>query len=135
MNNNIFLDKKTIAIIGLSDKPDRESYQVAEYLQSKGFTVIPINPHAQEILGEKAYPDLLSLPSEIHVDIVDIFRKPAYVIPHLQEVIKRNNGSTVWLQEGVGSQEAIDYATQHRIPLVSNMCIMKTHKKVHQTQQ
>jgi hypothetical protein len=128
MNNDIFENSKTIAVIGLSDNPEKHSYKVATYFQKQGFRIIPVNPKLKEVLGEKAYPDLLSIPKEIKVDIVDVFRRSDEVLPHLKEVLKRGGISTVWLQEGVGSQEAEDFAKKSDISLVSNFCMMEVHR-------
>ena len=130
MNSDIFKNAKIIAIIGLSNNPERHSYRVASYFKAKGFTIIPVNPKLTEVLGEKAYPDLLSIPEEIKIDIVDVFRHPKEVIPHLKEVLKRDEVSTVWLQEGVGSLEAEDFAKKSGISLVSNFCMMDAYKNI-----
>lgn len=133
MNTDILKTAKTIAIIGLSDNPERHSYRVASYFKSKGFKIIPVNPKLTKVLGEKAYPDLLSIPKEIKIDIVDVFRRPDEVMPHLKEVLKRGGISTVWLQEGVGSQEAEDFAKDYGIAMVTNFCIMEAYKNLPKT--
>ncbi|MHB8561877.1 MAG: CoA-binding protein, partial [Thermoplasmataceae archaeon] len=93
------LDKsKNIAVVGISEKKERDSYGVSEYLKSKGFNIIPINPGLKEWNGIKAYPDLLSMPKDIKIDIVDIFRKSDAVLPIVREAIKLKP-STVWMQE------------------------------------
>ena len=129
MNPNILKTAKTIAIVGLSDKPDRPSYDVASYLKEQGFRIIPINPNVPEVLGEKAYPDLLSVPKDIQIDIVDIFRKSELVLPHVKEAIDRGDAKTIWMQEGVINQEAADLAKEHGLEVIMNFCLMKTHKK------
>jgi predicted CoA-binding protein len=134
MTSDIFKNTKTIAVIGLSDNPEKHSHKVASYFQTKGFRIIPVNPNLTEVLGEKAYPDLLSIPKEIKIDIVDVFRRPEEVIPHLEEVLKRGEVSTVWLQEGVGSKEAEDFAKKSGISLVSNFCMMEAHKNTQESQ-
>jgi predicted CoA-binding protein len=130
--NNLFEGVKTIAIIGLSDKPERHSHRVAKYLQSKGFRIVPVNPALTEVLGEKAYPNLLAIPNTIHVDIVDIFRRPEEVMPHMQEVLRRKI-KTVWLQEGVSSPEVEQFAKEKGLTLVANFCIMDGHKQITKT--
>jgi predicted CoA-binding protein len=72
---------KTVAIVGISPKPDRPSYRVASYLQSKGYRIIPVRPDGEEVLGEKVYRNLPEIPKEIDIDIVDIFRKSEDVPP------------------------------------------------------
>lgn len=104
--SSIFSSIKTIAIVGLSDKPERYSYEVAKYLQSQGFKIIPVNPNITEVLGEKAYPDLLQIPKDVQIDVVDIFRKSEDVFPHVKEAVERGDVKTIWMQEGVESQDA-----------------------------
>lgn len=128
MNQNLLENVKTIAIVGLSDNPERPSFNVASYLQSEGFRIIPINPNYSEILGEKVYPDILSIPREIQVDIVDIFRRSEDVLPHVKEAISRGDVKTIWLQEGITNPEAEEYARNHGLNMVANFCLMKTHK-------
>jgi len=82
--HQFFQNVKTIAVVGLSDKPERYSYQVAKYLQSQGFRIIPVNPQVKKVLGEKAYPDLLSIPQTIQIDVIDIFRRSELVLGHVE---------------------------------------------------
>lgn len=125
---DFFQNIKTIAVIGLSDKKDRPSFQVAKYLQSQGFRIIPINPNVQEVLGEKAYPDLLSVPKDIKIDVVDIFRRSELVMPHVEEAVRRADAHTIWMQEGVMNKEAERFAKEHGLNVYMNFCLMKTHK-------
>src|SRR5947209_9401141 len=104
---DILKNAKTIAVVGLSNKRFRPSYGVSEYMQRSGYRIIPVNPTEQEVLGEKAYPDLDSIPEK--VDIVDIFRAPQYVPPVVDAAI-RIGASTVWMQEGVVHEEAAEKA-------------------------
>ncbi|HEX7260174.1 MAG TPA: phosphoketolase [Candidatus Saccharimonadia bacterium] len=117
-------EARTIAFIGLSDNPSRHSYKVAQHFQEKGYRIIPINPNIDETLGEKAYDSLLDIPSSVHIDIVDIFRKPTEVIPHLKEIMDRGGIRTVWLAEGANSHEAEEFAEDYGLYLVTNYCIM-----------
>ncbi len=100
---------KTIAVVGLSPRPDRDSNVVAKYLQDQGFRIIPVNPLAEELLGEKSYPDLLSVPEK--VDLVDIFRRSSEVMPVVEEAIKIG-AAAVWMQDGVINEEAAALARQ-----------------------
>lgn len=127
---DLLKNSRTIAIIGLSDKPQRTSFRVAQYLKSRGFKIIPVNPNIAKTLGQKAYPDLLSIPKDIQIDIVDIFRKPEEVIGHMKEIIERGGIKSVWLQDGVSSQEAEDFAQDFGLTLVSNFCIMDACRKI-----
>jgi len=121
---------KTIAIVGLSDKIDRPSYEVASYLQSQGYRIIPVNPNISEVLGEKAYPNLLSIPKEVNIDVADIFRKSEDVLPHIKEAVERGDVKTIWMQEGISNSEAESYAKSHGLDVVMNFCLMKAHKKL-----
>src|SRR5579872_5011418 len=98
---------KTIAVVGLSSKRMRPSFGVSEYMQSRGYRIIPVNPREKEVLGEKAYARLEDV-SE-HVDIVDIFRRSEFV-PEIVEAAIRIGASAVWMQEGVVHQEAAERA-------------------------
>src|SRR3970282_2283387 len=89
---------KTIAVVGLSDKPDRDSYQIASYLQQQGYRIIPVNPRVNEVLGEKAYPSLLDVPHP--VDVVDIFRRSEDVPPIVEDAIAIG-AKVVCMQAGI----------------------------------
>jgi predicted CoA-binding protein len=118
---------KTIAVVGLSDKPDRDSYRVAEYLQAHGYRIIPVNPTVSEVLGEKSYASVADIPDQ--VDIVDVFRKPDAVLPVAQEAIDVGAG-TLWLQLGVVNQEAADKAEGAGLQVVMDRCIKIEHGRL-----
>jgi predicted CoA-binding protein len=128
MNNQFFSTIKTIAIVGLSDKPDRPSYEVGLYLTSKGFQIIPVNPNIIEWEGKKSYSNLLKIPKEIQIDVVDIFRKSEEVLTIVKEAIERGDARAIWMQEGISSSEAETLAKNNGLQVVSNMCMMKAHK-------
>ncbi len=115
---------KTIAIIGLSSKPDRPSYGVAKYLQDAGYKVYPVNPVETEVLGEKSYPDLKSLPCV--PDIVDVFRKSETVMPVVDECLEVGVKS-IWFQLGVVNLEAIEKCNKEGIKTVFDKCIKIEH--------
>ncbi len=125
---NFFDEIKTIAIVGLSNKPERYSYEVGSYLKSQGYKIIPVNPNISETLGEKAYPDLLSIPKEIKIDVVDIFRKSEEVLPHVEQAIDRGDAKTIWMQEGIENSQAETLAKKAGLNVVMNFCLMKAHK-------
>lgn len=127
---DILQKAKIIAVIGMSSDPDRYSNKVALYLKEKGYKVIPINPKLQTILGEKVYPDLLSVPNDIKVDIVVIYRRSEEIFPHFEEVVKRGNIKTIWLPEGVRNKLAEELAQKENITVVSDFCLMKVHQKL-----
>jgi predicted CoA-binding protein len=126
--SDILKSAKTIAVIGLSDKPDRPSYEVAKYLQEKGYRIIPVNPTISGALGENAYPDIVSIPKEIEIDIVYIFRRSEDLLPHVKEAIKRGGVKLIWMQEGIENEEAQRVANEANIAVVMNACMMKSHK-------
>jgi predicted CoA-binding protein len=126
---NTLIRCKTVAIVGISPKPDRPSYAVAAYLQSKGYRIIPVRPDGEEILGEKVYHSLMEIPKEIEVDVVDIFRKPEDVPPVTEEAIRRG-AKVVWMQEGITHQEACDRADKAGLKVVMDRCIKKEHQRL-----
>ena len=117
---------RTIAVVGLSNRRHRPSYGVAEYLQSVGYRVIPVNPVETEILGEKCYARLEDILE--HVDIVDIFRRSEFV-PDIVESAIRIGARGVWMQEGVMHPEAAERARRAGLVVVMNACILKEHIK------
>ena len=117
-----------IAVVGLSDKPERPSYQVAKYLHEQGLTIIPINPMISDFMGIKAYPSIAAVPKEIKIEIVDIFRKSEEVKGIVQEVIDSGRQPIIWMQEGVISPEAKSLAEAQGMKVVMDKCIMKVHK-------
>jgi predicted CoA-binding protein len=98
---------KTIAVVGLSPSPQRDSHRVAKYLKEHGYRIIPVNPMIDEVLGEKSYPDLKSVPEPI--DMVDIFRRSELVPPVVEEAIEVG-AKYVWMQDGVINREAAEKA-------------------------
>lgn len=129
MNHTKRLDFKkinTIAIVGLSDKPDRPSYKVGKYLMDKGFKIFPVNPNIDNFLGIKSCKTLSEIKEKI--DVVDIFRKSEFVEPIVEEAIKIG-AKTVWTQEGVMiNEKAAAKARAAGLTVVMNMCMMKEHK-------
>jgi hypothetical protein len=115
---------KTIAIVGLSPKPERPSYYVGTYLLSEGYRVIPVNPRATEILGQKSYPDLLSIPEP--VDMVNVFRQPEEC-PDVAQQAVQIGAKTLWLQLRVISFEAAEIAAQAGLQVVMDRCVKIEH--------
>lgn len=120
---------KTIAIVGISNNPERASYQVGRYLKNEGFTIIPINPNITEFMGQKSYNTISDIPREIAIDVVDIFRKSDEVLNIIQEIIASKRKPIIWMQEGVYSEEAIKLAESLGMEVFANMCLMKAHMK------
>jgi hypothetical protein len=121
----ILSSAKVIAVVGLSDSPDRASYNVASYLKRHGYRILPVNPNAKEILGEKAYPDLRSVPEK--VDVVDIFRKVDAVSGIVDEAISIG-AKVVWMQEGIVHNASADKARSKGLRVVMGKCMMKEHR-------
>jgi predicted CoA-binding protein len=117
----------TIAVVGLSAKRCRPSHGVAEYLKRVGYRIIPVNPEETEILGEKCYPDLDSVPDAI--DVVDIFRRSEFV-PDIVEAAIRKGAKAIWMQEGVVHEEAAHRAEQAGIAVAMDRCILKDHRRM-----
>ena len=118
---------RTIAVVGLSDKPDRDSHEVAQYLQRQGYRILPVNPMLSEVLGERAYPSIGAIPSTTPIDIVDIFRRSEQVPPLVDEAIARGV-RTIWMQIGVEHPEAAARARAAGAFVVQNQCIMVAHR-------
>ena len=118
---------RTIAVVGISNKRYRPSHSVSEYMQRAGYRIIPVNPEETEVLGEKCYPDLDSIPE--HVDIVDIFRRPEFV-PEIVEAAIRIGARAVWMQEGVIHKEAARRAEEAGLSVVMDRCILKEHRSL-----
>ncbi len=124
----IIKNAKTIAVVGLSPKNYRPSNSVARYLMEQGYAVVPINPKHDMILGVKAYPDLMAArESEGRIDIVDIFRAPRNVLPHVEESIEIGT-ALVWMQVGVTHEEAALKARQADITVVMDRCLSVEHR-------
>lgn len=126
-------DAETIAVVGCSGRTSRTSHGVASYLQQVGYRVIPVNPHYTEILGERCYPDLPSVPDDVHIDLVNIFRAPQYTADMVQSAVKRieqtGERPVIWTQIGVSSPEAKQLAEDAHLPYVENKCIMVEHQQ------
>ena len=124
---SILKNYKTIAVVGLSDNPERPSFHVAEYLKSKGYRIIPVNPSAAVILGEKAYPNLKAIPEP--VDIVDVFRKPE-ALPEITDEAIAIKAKVLWMQEGIVHNISADKARKAGLQVVMNKCILKEHMRI-----
>jgi predicted CoA-binding protein len=132
MNNDqtmkeILQSARTIASVGLSSNPEKESYGVGEYLKKQGYRLIPVNPTADEILGEKSYPDLASVPEKI--DVVQVFRKPEDVPPVVEGAI-RAGAKVVWMQEGIVNEAAAQSARAAGLQVVMDACMRETHQRL-----
>lgn len=116
----VLLGSKTIAVVGCSNRPDRDSYKIAQALIDRGFDVIPVNPAATEILGRRCYPDVQSIPKK--VDIVDVFRAPEHIPPIAEDAIAAK-AECLWLQSGIRHDEAAKKASDAGLYVVQDRCI------------
>lgn len=127
----ILENAQTIAIVGCSARPSRPSHSVARYLQNAGYRIIPVNPDYDEVLGERCYPDLPSVPHDLHIDVVDIFRRSdqtaAMVQTALERIEQTGEHPAIWTQIGVSSREAEQLADDAGLPYVKNRCIKVEH--------
>ncbi|HTZ75580.1 MAG TPA: CoA-binding protein [Candidatus Aquilonibacter sp.] len=117
---------RTIAVVGLSGKPQRPSHGVSRYMQSAGYRIIPVNPAEKEVLGEKSYARLEDIPER--VDIVDIFRR-SEAVPAIVESAIAIGARGIWMQEGVMHPEAAEKARRAGLFVIMNTCILKEHIK------
>ncbi len=124
---DLLRSSRTVAVVGLSPKPDRDSYHVAAYLQAHGYRIIPVRPAQAEILGETAYASLDDVPGP--VDIVDVFRSSEQVLPHAHEAL-RLKPKAFWMQEGIENAEAARLLTAAGIRVVMNRCIKREHERL-----
>ena len=124
----IFKNVRTIAVLGLSPNPEKDSHRVAAYLQSVGYKIVPVYPKEDEILGERVYRSLEEIPFE--VDMVDIFRKPAALMDIAKVCVKRGDVKVFWAQKGIVNNEAAEYAREHGMEVVQNHCTMVEHRAI-----
>ena len=115
---------RTIAVVGLSSSPWRASHGVSRFMQNNGYRIIPVNPNETEVLGEKSYPSLDDVPEAI--EIVDIFRRPEYVLDVVEAAI-RKNARVIWMQESVVHEAAAERARQAGLEVVMDRCILKEY--------
>ncbi len=113
---------RSVAVVGCSPDPTRDSHAVARFLQSKGYRIIPVNPNAAEILGEPSYPNLEAALAP--VEVVDVFRRPEHV-PGLVEEAVRVGATALWLQEGVVNVEAALRAREAGLTVLMDRCMLK----------
>ncbi len=125
--NEIIKQSKTIAVVGISRDPEKAAYIVPKYLQLQCYKIIPVNPKADIILGEKAYPTLDSIKEKI--DIVDIFR-PSEQTPSIVKEAVKLNPKLIWLQLGISNEVSKKIADEHNIPIIMNKCLKVEHMRL-----
>lgn len=122
---NILQRFQVIAVVGLSPKESRPSNEVAVYLQQNGYTVMPVNPGQDEILGQTCYPDLQSIPTP--VEVVNIFRRSEFVEPVVADAIKIK-ARVIWMQQGIVNEKAADMARKAGLTVIMDRCIKVDHQ-------
>ncbi len=123
----VLADCKTVAIVGLSDDPQRASHRIGKYLKENGYKIVPVNPNLKEVLGEKAYPDLTSIPFK--VDLVDVFRRQSDIDAVVEEALKINP-KAVWLQMGLTCPGDKNRINDAGADLVEDCCVMVEHRRL-----
>ena len=130
---------KTVAVVGLSREPDKDSHRVGAYLKVHGFRIIPVNPFADEVLGEKSYKSLLDIPAEIQktIEVVDIFRPAKDVPPIVEQAVKlkemHGKPYVVWMQLGIVNEQAAQMAKKAGLVVVMDRCMMVEHRRLFQS--
>jgi uncharacterized protein len=122
-------EAEVVAVVGISSKPWRPSHEVASYLQQHGYRIVPVNPNEREVLGEQAYASLLDIPREIHVDVVDVFRRAEHT-PEVARDAVAIGARVLWLQEGIVSDEAARIASEGGLEVIMGVCIMKVRERL-----
>ncbi|WP_407269833.1 CoA-binding protein [Radiobacillus sp. PE A8.2] len=120
----ILENAKTIAVVGLSNSSDRTSYQIARAMQQAGYKIIPVNPHIDSSLGEKAYPSLSDVKDDI--DIINVFRRSEY-LPDLAKEAVKTDARVFWAQQGIYNEEAYQYLKEHDFTVLMDLCIKVAH--------
>jgi len=126
---SILGDAKTIAVVGLSSKPDRPSNDVAAFLQRKGYRIVPVNPTETEVLGERAYASLAEIPEDIVIDVVDVFRRAAETPPVAEAAVARG-AKVLWLQDGIVNDDARRIAEDAGLTVIMGVCIRTTSNRL-----
>jgi predicted CoA-binding protein len=126
---SILRDVKTIAVVGLSSKPHRDSHGVARYLQQAGYRIVPVNPRESEVLGERAYSTLADIPSDVEIDVVDVFRR-AEDTPPIARAAADRGAKVLWLQDGIVNDESRAIAEGAGLTVVMGTCMMREHQRL-----
>ena len=122
-------DAHTVAVVGLSSNPDRPSNSVAGYLQEHGYRIVPVNPRETEVFGERAYASLLDIPSDVRVDVVDVFRR-AEETPAVARDAVTIGARVLWLQDGIVNEDAYRIASEAGLDVIMGVCIRNTIRRL-----
>ncbi len=123
----ILLETKTIAVVGISSRQGRPAHDVPQYLQAHGYRIVPVNPNATEILGERVYASLQEIPREIKIDTVQLFLRHADIAPAVQDAIALG-ARVIWMQEGVRDDNAAKQAEAAGLLVVQDRCMRAAHR-------
>ncbi len=123
-------------MVGLSREPEKDSYRVAAYLKKHNYHIVPVNPFADEVLGERSYKSLFDIPVEVQkeIDLVDVFRQPEDVPPVVEQTVKlrekHGKPCVIWMQLGIINEKAAATARKAGLTVVMDKCIMQEHKRL-----
>jgi uncharacterized protein len=126
---SILGDAKTIAVVGLSSRPDRDSHSVAAFLQAKGYRVIPVNPNETEVLGERSYASLRDVPADVSIDVVDVFRRAEFTPEIAREGVERG-AKVLWLQDAIVNDEARRIGEEGGMTVIMGTCIRRESRRL-----
>lgn len=121
----ILMEAKTIAVVGLSDNPEKSSYMVTRAMQNQGYRIIPVNPAVSEVLGEKAVASLSEI--EEPVDIINVFRRSEQILPVAEDAVQYGKAKVFWLQSGIYNEEAAKLCEENGMTVVMDQCIKVDH--------
>ncbi len=122
-------DARTIAVVGLSSRPDRPSHDVAAFLQARGYRIVPVNPRETEVLGEPAFASLRDIPKEVPIDVVDVFRRAEDTPPIARDAVAIG-AKVLWLQDGIISDDAYRIASEGGLDVIMGVCIKRTTQRL-----
>ena len=122
-------EARVIAVVGISSKPGDPRTASPPYLQEHGYRIVPVNPHETEVLGERVYPTLLDIPEDVHVDVVDVFRRAEHT-PEVARDAVAIGARLLWLQEGIVSEEAARIASEGGLDVIMGVCIKKVRQRL-----
>jgi uncharacterized protein len=126
---SILGDARTIAVVGLSSRTERDSHSVAAFLQSKGYRIVPVNPKETEVLGEPAYPSLLDVPEDVRIDVVDVFRRAEFT-PEIARQAVRRGAKVLWLQDAIVNDEAREIGEAGGMSVIMGACIRRESRRL-----
>jgi predicted CoA-binding protein len=122
-------EPRVVAVVGISSKPSKPSHEVASYLQENGYRIVPVNPNETEVLGERAYDSLIDIPPDLHVDVVDVFRRAEHT-PKVARQAVAIGARVLWLQEGIVNEEAARIAAEGGLEVIMGVCIRHVRERL-----